>query len=59
MAKASTKSPQKLDDMLDEEAVIAEVFAANPEVAEELANLTRGEQIIRLRQRGLLDFDVQ
>lgn len=29
------------------------------ELANELSGLTTGERLIRLRQRGLIDFDVQ
>ncbi len=62
MARASTQtSPsQNTRSSLPTEADPVEtVLKDNPEIAEELANLTRGEQIIRLRQRGLIDFDVQ
>lgn len=31
----------------------------NKEFANELSSLTTGEKLIRLRQRGLIDFDVQ
>lgn len=61
MAKAAAQtSPTKTVDPNDDQYdAVAAVLKDNPDVAEELANLTRGEQIIRLRQRGLLDFDVQ
>lgn len=45
-----------------QEVEISQVDAAlsdNPELAAELESLTEGEKIIRLRQKGLIGFDVQ
>lgn len=62
MAKTATQtSPAKLTakPKVSEADPVDAFLADNPDVAEELAHLTRSEKIIRLRQRGLIDFDVQ
>lgn len=67
MARNTSSSPKPLDNAAPaddasekaREAAVQKALKDNPEVAAELDGLTIGEQIIRLRQRGLLDFDVQ
>jgi hypothetical protein len=62
MAKTSAQpSPAKSQatEQTDSEAAVDAVLKDNPEIAAELENLTPGEKLIRLRQRGLIDFDVQ
>lgn len=38
---------------------VEEVLSVQPELAEQMQHLTRGEKLIRLRQAGLIGFDVQ
>lgn len=62
MAKASTQtspSQETRATLPDETDPVEAVLKDNPEIAEEMATLTRGEQLIRLRQRGLIGFEVQ
>lgn len=62
MAKASTKtSPDTIDpnDTTARDSAVDAVLNDNPDLADELAELTYGEKLIRLRQRGLLGFDIQ
>ncbi|OAE37649.1 hypothetical protein [Agrobacterium tumefaciens] len=66
-AKTTTQpSPAKTTTIVDEtsdtaerDAAIAAVLKENKDVAVELEGLTDGEKLIRLRQRGLIGFDVQ
>lgn len=62
MAKTSAKSsPETIDpnDTSERDAAVDAVLSDNPEIAAEMDGLTYGEKLIRLRQRGLIGFDVQ
>lgn len=59
--RKSTSNPKadETTDTSERDAAIAAVLKENKDVAEELEGLTNGEKLIRLRQRGLIGFDVQ
>lgn len=63
MAKTSAQTypakSQTVTEQTESEAAVDAVLKDNPDLAAEMETLTPGEKLIRLRQRGLIGFDVQ